>query len=317
MKTPHAIGLAAASVLIAVAIQESRIASLRTELESAQKATPASAAVGSPFESATIAGEVTPPERTKTRDRSEVKPAAQTKEAGPGEESMAKTARKIWDNPAGKSMMNQGVKIAVAMMYQDFIEGLELSKEEAEYFQALLGREMADQQEIGMKMMEATAEERKSLAEDLSQRAATATEDIKKFLNSEEDFKRYSEFKDRLPERQQIEGIRSAMTSKGAPIDAETESRLIDAMFKARTEAAVPDLQGMDTLEQIGKGNLAETFEKSWAAQQEKLGPEIGKILNPTQIDAFQEYQKQLREMQLMGIKMAEKMMPGEAEGGK
>lgn len=308
MKTPYAIGLVAASVLITVAIEESRIATLRSDLKAGEKSAIAKAAAA-PAVSSTASEESAPP--VKTKNRPEAKPVAPADQKEPDEESFAKAARKMWDNPAGKSMMNQGVKMAVAMMYEDFISGLDLSKEETDYFKSLLGKEMADQQELGMKMLGASAEERKSLGEELSRRAAAANEDIKKFLNSDEDFQKYTEYKERLPEHQQLDGIRSAMSAKGAPLDAETESRLADAMYRARTEAKVPDLQGPDAIDQLSKGNLTETFEKGWAAQQEKLGAEVGKILNETQMAAFQEYQKQMRDMQLMGLKMAEKMMPG------
>ena len=79
----------------------------------------------------------------------------------------------MWDNPAGKSMMNQGVKMAVGMMYQDFIDGLDLTKEEGDYFKNLLGKEIGDQQELGMKMLGATAEEQKTLAEEFKSVPAT------------------------------------------------------------------------------------------------------------------------------------------------
>jgi hypothetical protein len=310
MKTPYAIGMVAASVLITVAIEESRIASLRPGIKREEKSaaaakTPATAANGA-------AGENTPPVRTKNRP--EMKPAPLGKAAETDEESFAKTARKMWDNPAGKSMMNQGVKMAVAMMYQDFIDGLDLTKEEADYFKNLLGKEMAGQQEIGMKMLGATEEERKTLAEEITKRGKDNEEEIKKFLNSEEDYKKYNDYKNHLPERQQLDGIRSAMSGKGVPLDAETETRLVDAMYRARTEAKAPGMSGPAGMDQLAKGNIVETYEKSWAIQQEALRAETSKILNEAQMAAFQEYQKQAKEMQLMGLKMAEKMMQGHKE---
>ena len=80
----------------------------------------------------------------------------------------------MWDNPAGKSMMNQGVKMAVAMMYQDFVDGLNLTKEEIDYFKNLLGKEMGDQQELGMKMLGATRKSKKPWARN-SQNALAIT----------------------------------------------------------------------------------------------------------------------------------------------
>lgn len=314
MKTPHVIGWVAASILVTVAIEESRIASLKSA--SAEEKTtalhPAPAAMGA---SGNNIGETDAPLRTK--GRSDLKPAASAKTADSDEESFVKSARRMWDNPAGKSMMNQGVKMAVAMMYQDFIDGLELTKEEADYFKNLLGKQMSDQQEIGMKMMGATDEERKSLAEEIKKRSDENEEEIKKFLNNEEDVKSFNDYKNHLPERQQLDGIRSAMTTKGAPLDDATEKRLVDAMYRARTESKSPDFSGPEGMDELAKGNMVEAYEKTWETQQETLRAETSKFLNTAQMAAFQEQQEQMKEMQLMGLKMAEKMMHGKKEEAK
>ena len=309
MKTSYAIGLVVVSVLVTLTIEESRIATMRTGYKT-------SLAAAANMQTAAICGK--PPLETgespagpvKTKSRTEMKPATPVKAGESDDESFAKTARKMWDNPAGKSMMNQGIKIAVAMTYQNFIDGLKLSKEEGEYMKTLLCKQMSDQQELGMKMLGASAEEQTKLAEEITQREKDNEEDIKKFLNSEDDFKSYTDYKKRMPEHQQLEGIRSAMTSKGTPLDAATETRLVDAMYRARTESKAPDLSGTAGIEALASGNIVETYEKSWQIQQDALQKETSKILNETQQAAFQEYQKQAKEMQLMGLKMAEKMMP-------
>lgn len=312
MKTPYAIGLAAVAVLITIVIEESRISSLRESAGTAEQS-PAPK-MTAPVSTASTE-EQSPPVRTKNRP--DAAPATPAKEAATTEESFAKTARKMWDNPAGKSMMSQGAKMAVAMMYQDFIDGLNLSKEEGDHFKTLLGKEIADQQELGMKMLGATPEEQKALAEELKKRGTDSEAEIKKFLNSEEDFKSFTDYKNHLPERQQLDGIRTAMTNKGVPLDADTESKLVDAMYRARTESKAPDLSGPGAMEELAKGNIVETFEKSWEIQQQALTGETAKILDEAQMAAFKDYQKQAKEMQLMGIKMAEQMMGGKNKDGK
>lgn len=305
MKNSHALGLVAASVLITVGIEESRIYALRSpsigpgpaKAETAQ-------APSSP--SATPAAAVEEPAVTK-KVRPEV--PVEKKETETADESFAKTARKMWDNPAGKSMMSQGAKMAVAMLYEDFINGLDLTKDEEAYLKNLLGKEVTDQQELGMKMMSGTAEEKKALVDELKKRGDETQAEIKKFLNSEEDYQAFTDYKNHLPERQQLDGIRGVMSAKGVPLDADTEKKLVDAMYRARTEAKGPDLSGPQGMEELAKGNITETYEKSWSSQQETLGKETAKILNEQQNAAFQEYQKQVKEMQMMSLKMAEKMM--------
>lgn len=312
MKTPYAIGLAAAAVLITVAIEESRISSLRTAVKTEETSAAPEVAAAASTKSAE---EIAPP--VKTKNRPDVAPASPAKEVDTADESFAKTARKMWDNPAGKSMMSQGAKMAVAMMYEDFVESLDLGKEESDYFKNLLGREISDQQELGMKMLGATPDEQKALAEELKKRGSETETEIRKFLNSDEDFKAFTDYKNHLPERQQLDGIRTAMTTKGVPLDADTEARLVDAMYRARTESKAPDLSGPNAMDEFAKGNIVETFEKSWEIQQKALGGETSKILNDAQMAAFQDYQKQAKEMQLMGLKMAQQMMGGKKEGSR
>ena len=309
MRTPYALGLVAAAVIITVAIEESRIYSLRTAVKTKEK-TQAPGIVAAA--STKSAEEIVSPVKTKNRTE-----AAPSQAADAPDESFAKTARKMWDNPAGKTMMSQGAKIAVAMMYEDFVTGLHLGKEESDYFKNLLGKEIGDQQELGMKMLGATPEEQKSLAEELKKRGTETEAEIKKFLNNDEDFKSYTNYKNHLPERQQLDGIRTAMTTKGVPLDAETETKLVDAMYHARTESKAPDLSGPNAMDEMMKGNIVETFEKSWEVQQQALQTETSKILNAAQMAAFQDYQKQAKEMQLMGLKMAEQMMSGKKKEGK
>ena len=316
MKTSYAIGLVATSVLITAAIEESRISSLRSSLKVAEKAISSKQPdTGSITASNNVVAEQAPPVRTKSSP--EPRPVPPPKAGESDDESFEKTARKMWDNPAGKSMMNQGAKMAVAMMYQDFVDGLKLSKEEGDYLKNLLGKDVTDQQELGMKMMGATPEERKALADELSKRGKDNEAEIKKFLNNDEDFKAFNDYKNHLPEHQQLDGIRATMSSKGVSLDAETETRLADAMYHARTQSSAPDLSGPAGMDELAKGNIVETYEKSWDKQQAALQAETGKFLNDAQMAAFQEYQKQAKEMQLMGLKMAQKMMPGMKDGAK
>lgn len=310
MKNLHAAGLVAVAVAVTVAIEEFRIAEMRSTVEPAAAVDPAGTSTRR-ANSGTVPDSPASGPRTKAGSRTPADPSSPEAE----DESLGKTVRKMWDNPAGKAMMNQGVKIAVAMMYEDFIEGLDLSKEEQDYFKTLLGKSMADQQELGMRMMNATAEERIELVAELEKRKKEDEESIKEFLNSDEDYQRFTEYQDRLPERQQLEGIRATFAARQMELDAATESRLVEAMFRARSETDAPDFSGPDALAAIAEGNIVETFEQSWELQEAALMKEAGGILDEPQMEAFKEYRGQMKEMQMMGIKMAEKMMSGGADG--
>lgn len=310
MKTPYVVALVLVAVLVTVAIEEGRMSSLKEGREAVSPENKGQAAlVARPAED----GDGAPAPRVTKRERPEPAEAPAPVEDETDEESLGKTVRKMWDNPAGRSMMNQGVKIAVAMMYEDFIEDLDLDKEESKYFKELLGQEMSAQQELGMKMMSATPDEREELVAELEKRGKAQEEDVKKFLNSDEDFAAYTAYKQRLPERQQMDGIRANMSAKGAEMDEETETKLVDAMYRVRTETDAPDFSGPDAMKEMAKGNISETYEKTWDKQQEALVKETAGFLSPEQQEALAEQQKQMKEMQMMGLKMAEKMMSKDA----
>jgi hypothetical protein len=317
MKPPQVLVLVALAVAMTVAVEEYRISSLRERLavagvpDQGSRATPELVAASDDGEGP-----------LKTKSNPEARPTAsvitppviETPIIG---KSFASNARKMWENPAAKSMMSQGAKVAVALMYQDFIDGMKLSKEEGDYFKNLLAREVSDQQELGMKMMGASPEERKVLAEALSKRSEDTQQDIKKFLNNEDDFNAFNAYKNRIPERQQLDGIRTAMMAKDVPYDAAVEAKLVDAMYRARTEADAPDLSGPDAMENLANGDLVGNFEKTWSAQQEFLEKETKEFLNPEQLAALKEYREQMKEMQLMQIKMAEQMISDKKDAGE
>ena len=313
MKTPHALSLILLAVLATVAIEESRIAKLRSEIQATSTVV---AGTGSASAMSTTGDQPPAPARPSKTDR-KPKPVTPPEVAGSEDGDFSKTVRKMWENPAGKAMMNQGVKIAVAMMYEDFISTLGLTPDETNYLKDLLGKEIADQQELGMKFMGATPEERSALQAEMEKRKADNEAAVKTFLNDEEDYKDYAAYKDRLPEHQQLEGIRAAMNSKNAPLDAATETRLIDAMYDARIRMDAPDYSGSKAFEELTKGNVVENFEQGWQKQDERLAAVAKGILNETQQAAFKEYREQAKEMQLMGIKMAEKMMSDQKDGTK
>ncbi|RYD48971.1 MAG: hypothetical protein EOP85_02495, partial [Verrucomicrobiaceae bacterium] len=180
MKNSHALGLVVTSVLVTAGVQEFRMSSLRKSVEASQTAVVPESTDDSPTIPADGLLELQRPAPPRTKSSAE-RPTATP--AGTPDESFATTARKMLDNPAGKSMLNQQAKMMVTMTYQDLIDGMGLSKEESDYFKELLGREAMDQQELGLKMLGGTPEEMKTLAEELEKRSAATQDEIKKFLN--------------------------------------------------------------------------------------------------------------------------------------
>ena len=68
-------------------------------------------------------------------------------------------------------MIKQGIEAGLPMIYGDFINSLGLNDEELKYFQELLTKRMLDQQQLGMKWVQADEEGRASLAVEMEKLA--------------------------------------------------------------------------------------------------------------------------------------------------
>lgn len=258
-----------------------------------------------------IPGKSSDPRISRTEPKGGDRPIRETGTEDPdGDAEFGKSLRKMVDNPAGRALMNQGIKASTAMWYADLIEKFGLNKEESEYFLQLVAGPMSAQQEIGLKILNSESpEERMKIAEEIGTAQKEAHEAIKDFLNNEDDYAAYEQYEERLPERQQLEGLRAVMASAEAPLSPEQESEVIEAMYRARTTQVDPsDWGDAGEVEALANGNASEQFERHWERSSQRVTEEVGRILDGPQLEAFMSYQEQMKEMQLMGLRMAEKM---------
>ncbi|GAA5482242.1 hypothetical protein [Haloferula sargassicola] len=297
-------GWVVVALLVAVvAVEEVRMQGLRKDLASTPPpvASRSEETAGSSMGAAEEGAEAMPPKlarRVETPDEPETEVS-----------DMGKTLRKMTENPVTRSMMAQSVKAMAAMWYADLVESFGLNKEEADYFLDLKSNLLADQQQIGMKLMGAKDdEERHALLAEMEESKKQTEEAVKSFLNNDEDFAAYQDFEKKLPEQQQLGGLRTAMTDAGAPLDPGQETALIDAMYEARTSYKGTDWNGAEGMEALADANVKDRFEQDWNAQSEIINRKVGDVLNEEQMAAFQSYRDQVKEMQLMGLEMASKM---------
>ena len=292
-----------AALLGVVIVEEMRISSLKDEL--AAKSAPAAEApqvqISSSSSSSLESRGTTAPTR----------PVKETPDPEEPLEGFGKVMRKMADNPAAKAMFAQVHVSTAEMIYAALLEEFDLKGEEKDYFLGLLASEFADQQQFGMKMMGAkTADERKALAEELEATKEERKQAISDFLNNKEDQETFEAYHARLPEHQQLPGIKAAMATSGNELSAEQETALVDVMHKIRTSATdAGKWEGAGGIELMGQDNVLEIFEEDWAKGQAAYEEELQGILDEGQTAAFFENQAQMKEFQLMGLKMMQQMM--------
>ena len=308
----------AISVLAVLAIQQFRIARYRDRISALEAQLAATvetdiATIGSRRIPAPAPGHA-PGSKTGGRPAKVSRPSSDP--AGSGAESLGKSLRQMSENPAGRAMMNQGIKAMSAVWFADLVDEFGLSREEEDYFLRLVAGSMSAQQNIGMKVMTAkTAEERKALEEEIESAKNETREAVKSFLNNDEDFAAYERYEEQLPERQQLEALRDTMLEAGFPLTPDQEDQVIEAMFQVRTSRTDgTDWHGAGGMEAIAGGDAVEMFEQEWEESSRATAEEVGKILEGEQLEAFKKYQVQIKDMQLMGIRMAEKMFQPEKD---
>lgn len=234
----------------------------------------------------------------------------------PDRESLGQSLRRMSDNPAGRAMMDQGIRAMSAVWFADLVDQFGLTREEEDYFLRLVAGGMSRQQQLGMKMITAeTDRERAALKVELEESRETSRNAIRDFLNDDDDFAAYEIYDKQLPERQQIEGLRNTMLEAGAPLSREQEQEVIAAMYKVRTTRVdTTDWQGPGGMEAIASGHAAEKFEREWEEAARVTRAEVAGILEGEQLEAFRRFQNQIKDMQLMSIRMAENMFSTEKD---
>lgn len=299
---------AAGLVLVVLVVEEWRLGRLQSRLADLERKLATEEVPGpgatSRHMTPSVPGESASRTERSTRDK-RPEPARES-EAG----DLGGTLRKMAENPVSRAMMNQGMKAMASMWYSDLVEGFGLSDEEKDYFLDLVAGGMSGQQQIGMKMMSAKDEAaRKALIEEMEQVKEDSKAAVAEFLNNEEDMEIFEAFEDRLPERQQLEGLRAAMDAAEAPLTSEQEGQVVEAMYEARTSMDdMTNWQGPEAMDVLASGNAEGKFEEEWGTSAATVAAKVDGILDRRQMEAFRGYQEQMKEMQLMGIRMAEQM---------
>ena len=222
---------------------------------------------------------------------------------------------KVMSNDAGKAMMRSGLRTMIKQTYDDFMDSLDLSPEERQHFEDLLVESGLAQQELSMKLMGAKDGEQEEILEELGQGHEARNSDIKEFLNDDDDFAAFERFEQEAPSRQQLSGLREAFAT--SPLTQETEEALIDVLTEARINVGEAD--STDPAESMRKffdrdRDVIGSSRDAWERQDAYLARELPDVLEPDQIKTFNDYWKQVRELQSMQLEMMQKHLAPEPD---
>ena len=288
--------------LVVYFVQESRLKSLQGELARADTSTKdepeksrrlfLSASVAD--SNSVISG------RKQVTDR----PAKENDEKG---DKPLRSMSEVLQTEAGRAMIKRGIEAGLPMIYGDFINSLGLNDEESKYFKELLTKRMLDQQQLGMKWVQADEEGRASLAIEMEKLAEESSVKIDEFLQNEEDAVSFKRYEQQLPERRQMRGVRNALSDE--PLTPEVEERLVDTLYQARLNSGEGNGSDEENWEKLAETGDFRVIEERWRATDVEIGKNIPDVLTPTQSEAFLDYWKTARKMQAAEYKMGMQMM--------
>lgn len=231
----------------------------------------------------------------------------------PGKENDEKSDKplrsmsEVLQTDAGRAMIKQGIEAGLPMIYGDFINSLGLNDEESKYFKELLTRRMLDQQQLGMKWVQADEEGRASLAIEMEKLAEENSVKIDEFLQNEEDAVSFKRYEQQLPERRQMRGVRNALSDE--PLTPEVEERLVDTLYQARLNSGEGNGSDEENWEKLAETGDFRVIEERWRATDVEIAKNIPDVLTPTQSEAFLDYWKTARTMRAAEYKMGMQMM--------
>ena len=251
------------------------------------------------------ASALTAEKRALTKKVAQLEAAAE-QSASRSNEGPVKGMVAAMENPAMKETLAAQQRATLNAQYQRLYENLSLEGVELEHFQKLLTDAQMVIMENGMQLMspDITPEERQELAETIGASQDDLKEQVQTFLNDDADFDYYNFYTDTLGERMAMNGLRS--TLPGEPLDTASEEALVKLMYDERQainfEEHYYDQNRFDP-SAMTQAKM-DRFMVQYDQLQNNLATRASRVLNETQLEAFNSNQKTSRAMQEMGMSM-------------
>lgn len=303
----------AISVLLAVMLVQShgRISTLEEELANLQASSksPERRAAARPVLPGPLAGGdlSTKGSRQGSSPEPQVEDTPDPEEKSP-EQSIGELMRALAESEAGAALRNYGNRERANRLFGPLIEEFGFNDEEKNYFLSLAGPAVGANEGLWQKLIMARSpEDRRSILDEYQASSTKRSQDLRQFFNNDADFQRYEEFEARVPEMEQMSGIRSAMEAAGVPLNEQQESALVETMYQTRVQSGLDDRwQGEGALKQIEEPGMVERLEADWSSAQQSMNPQLQGILEPAQQEAFSAHQQRVFDGVKMGLRFAE-----------
>ena len=226
---------------------------------------------------------------------------------------------KMFNDPAMKKSMRAQQAFGIRMMYGDLAKELGLSSQDANLvFDLLADRQM----DMSTKALGGDGDESKLEANAAEAQKSKSDYDAEiKNILGEERMKKFEDYERTAGERMMLQQYQQSLSGSGTPLDDGQRKTLLGIMSEERLrQPATPlDSGSKDVTGAMKALRSGEGFDQAIASQRDMNQRVLARartVLSADQIVSFETAQKQMLDMQEMGLKMGKAMMGG-GEGKK
>lgn len=213
-------------------------------------------------------------------------------------------------NPQMKEMMRAQQKVAMGQMYGGLSRYLSLTGERKEQLdELLLDRQMA-LAEMGLAMMSGDKEDMAKRGEEVAAVQKEYDAAIKALLG-DDDYEIFKHYEESIPEQMSVSMFKNSLTGDNA-LSEQQEYDLIAALYDARKALPAESLLNQQNSQtpdpsMFSEERIAEAM-RQLETSQKAAAERAGTILGAAQMEQFKTWQKQMADMQRLGLNMAAQM---------
>lgn len=221
------------------------------------------------------------------------------------------------DNPTVNEMVKASQRGALNTLYADLIRYLNLNEEESEIFMDLLMNRQMAQTQVGLKMMSSgiTEEESAALAQELERSQVLFEEQMRDFLNNDDDYAEYEYYEKTMTERSVLSQMDEALAGTGAELSDQVYRDLVGVMYDERENftftSDLHDEDNTDLSPARFSGANVQNFANDLEALNEQIFQKAEPMLTREQYTAFVNTVNDTTKEQMVAIELAAQLLGG------
>lgn len=196
---------------------------------------------------------------------------------------------KIMDNPAMNKMIEAQQKATIDVLYEEFVDGLNLTPKERKHFMTLLLAKQMKRVEFGLKMMGGiTPDQQATLMEEVGANDEYIKGEIEYFLNNKEDLEAFDYYEKSTNERTAVGGLAAKLEDSDHSLGDDLKDDLTRIMFEERKNAefTVEFSEEDGDLQKFTSANI-DTYTKELGTVNDSIINRASTLLSEDQMKEF------------------------------